>query len=125
MSVLESGFPFFSGSALPPKTLVNLLMNVVFPHPESAPSPMTSVFLASSATEAAAALEEQLRFQDERQQALPVFNTTCLWLIPKWGFDGFEVEKKKKKNWLIGLKVEILKAVFIIDEKQRKKQSRS
>jgi hypothetical protein len=43
-SVLEFGFPPLGGSAPPPNTLVRRRMNVLFPHPESAATPITTVF---------------------------------------------------------------------------------
>uniref|UniRef100_A0A0A9FUT8 Uncharacterized protein n=1 Tax=Arundo donax TaxID=35708 RepID=A0A0A9FUT8_ARUDO len=47
MSVLESGFPPLGSAALPPpSTLVRRRMNVLFPHPESAASPITTVLSA-------------------------------------------------------------------------------
>ncbi len=44
ISVLESGFPPLGGVAAPPNTLVNLRINVLFPQPESAAKPITTVF---------------------------------------------------------------------------------
>jgi hypothetical protein len=46
LSVLESGFPTRGGSAGSPNTLVRRRMNVLFPHPESATSPIATVLSA-------------------------------------------------------------------------------
>ncbi len=46
--VLESGFPPLGGVAAPPKMLVNLRMNVLFPQPESAAKPITTVFFTGA-----------------------------------------------------------------------------
>lgn len=43
IKVFESGFPPLGGSAAPPKTLVSLLIKVLFPQPESAAKPITIV----------------------------------------------------------------------------------
>jgi hypothetical protein len=42
ISVLESGFLPFGGTAAPPNTLVSRCMKVLFPHPESAARPITT-----------------------------------------------------------------------------------
>jgi hypothetical protein len=48
MSVLESGFPPLGGSASPPNTLIRRRRNVLFPHPELAASPITTVLFAAA-----------------------------------------------------------------------------
>lgn len=91
MSVLESGLPPLGGSAAPPKTLVNLLMKVLFPHPESAAKPITTVFSAEQAISLLLLL-------------LLVFilllknKTCCFWLNPKWDFVGVEIEHEELRG---------------------------
>jgi hypothetical protein len=45
---LDSGFPPLGGSTPPPSTLVSRRTNVLFPHPESAASPITTVLLPAA-----------------------------------------------------------------------------
>lgn len=78
MSVLESGFPPLGGSAAPPNTLVSLLMKVLFPHPESAANPMTTV--RCSPAEHVITLLPQLLMPD--LLLLLVKKTTCFWWKP-------------------------------------------
>lgn len=95
MSVLESGLPPLGGSAAPPKTLVNLLMKVLFPHPESAAKPITTVFSAEHAISLLLLLLLLL---------LLVFilllknKTCCFWLNPKWDFVGVEIEHEELRG---------------------------
>ncbi|MFS7928038.1 hypothetical protein Hanom_Chr04g00316221 [Helianthus anomalus] len=96
MSVFESGLPPFGGEAAPPNTLVNLLMKVLFPHPESAASPITIVSPPEHVILLPLNLVLLLVFL-----LLLLKKKTCFWLNPMWVFVGVEIEHDVLRGWTV------------------------
>ena len=70
-------------------------MKVLFPQPESAARPITTVPDSPDAHVITLLLPLLLHL------LLVLYNTTCFWVKPKWVFVGVEIEHVEMRDWVV------------------------